>query len=187
MKLEVRTLLQEQYLVPVKIILVYVAWKVFHHYTAIPGTDLNHFWGNIVYKLGCFYAAATSLVLALFGMKANATGIDINLLVSNKQIWVQEHCLAIPAMMVFVGSVIFFRGNFKDKALFITMGLIGIALINILRLVLLSLAWVYLTPYFFKINHSIIYVIAMYGFIFYMIVRWMNRRLESEAAQFTTE
>ncbi len=174
--------MQEQYLIPGKIILVYLGWKVFHHYTAIPGTDLNHFWGNIVYKLGCFYAAATSLVLAIFGMKVNATGIDINLLVSNKQIWVQDHCLAIPAMVVFVGSVVFFRGSFKDKGIFIAIGLAGIVVINIIRLVFLSLAWVYLTPYFFKINHSVIYVIAMYGFIFYMIIKWMNRRIGGDAS-----
>lgn len=177
MKFSAKHLLQEQYLVPVKIVLVYLAWKLFHHFTLIPGTTLNHFWGDFVYRLGSFYALATSLVLSFFGMKASAAGININLLTSNKQIWVQEHCLAIPAMVVFCGGVIFFRGSFRPKASFLVSGLAGIILINILRLVFLSLAWVYLKPYFFKINHSLIYVLAMYGFIFYMLVKWMDRSI----------
>jgi len=178
--MKTRTVLQEQYLVPLKIILVYIAWKIFHHFAHLPGTILNRYWINSVYSIGCWYASATSFILSLFGMRSNSSGININMLVSNKQVWVQEHCLAIPAMIVFTGAVIFFAGEWKDKMIFIVTGLTGIVLINLLRLVFLSLAWVYLPSYFFKINHSLIYVVAMYGFIFYMVVRWMNRILPKQ-------
>ena len=178
MKLNVKTILQEQYLVPIKIVLVYIAWKMFHWYASQTGTTLNHFWGNVVYFTGCFYANATVFVLSILGMKVSAVGININLLVSNKQVWVQEHCLAIPAMIVLISAVVFFKGSFKEKAPFLLIGLLGIAFINIVRLVFLSLAWVYLSASFFKINHSLIYVVAMYGFIFFMIVKWMNRTIE---------
>ena len=35
MKLNAKTLLQEQYLVPIKIVLVYLAWKAFHHFARL--------------------------------------------------------------------------------------------------------------------------------------------------------
>ena len=110
----------------------------------------------------------------------NAKRNWINLIASYRQIWVQEHCLAIPAMVIFAGSVLLFKGRWLDKAVFLVQGLIGIILINIIRLIFVSLAWVYLSAYYFKMHHSVIYVVAMYGFIFYMIVRWMNRMMKQQ-------
>lgn len=110
-------------------------------------------------------------------MSTNADGININLLASNKQIWVEEHCLAIPAMVVFTGTVLAFKGSPKDKAWFIPVGLVGIIVINIIRLIFVSLAWVYLTPYFFNLHHSLIYAVITYGFIFLMLRWWMKRQI----------
>lgn len=182
MKINFKALLQEQYLIPVKIILMYVVWKVFHYFAVIPGTALNHYWLGFVFWLGTVYAAVCSFLLSMLGLKAVSTGININLVASGKEIWVQDHCLAIPAMVVFTGAVIFFKGTFSDKAKFLAAGLAGIALINIVRIILVSFAWVYLTPYFFKINHAVIYVVVMYGFIFYMIAQWINRTLKKMEA-----
>lgn len=55
------------------------------------------------------------------------------------------------------------------------LGLAGIALINVARLFLLSLAWLYLSPYFFQMHHSLIYVAITYGFIFMMLRWWIKR------------
>lgn len=175
MAFKIQSLKEERFLIPIKIVLVYVVWKVFHHFTTVQGTALNLFWAKLCLVLGNWYAVATSAVLSLFGMQSSAEGININLLVSNKQIWVQEHCLAIPAMIVFTGAVLFFTGSWKDKAWFIPVGLLGIAVINILRLVFVSLAWVYLTEHFFNLHHSIIYAAITYGFIFLMVRWWMKR------------
>jgi exosortase/archaeosortase family protein len=181
MKINPKALLQEQYLIPVKIVAMYLAWKVFHHFASIPDTALNHHWLDFVIWLGSIYAAVCSYILSALGMSAVSEGININLLTSGKQVWVQDHCLAIPAMVIFTGSVIFFKGSFKDKSIFLAIGLIGITLINIIRILLVAVAWVYMTPYFFRINHSMIYVAVMYGFIFYIITRWMNRIMKKQA------
>ena len=174
-KTRIQPLLQEQYLVPLKIAAVYLVWKLFDRCAKVPGTPLHLFRDQMIYRLGSWYATATSFILSSFGMFVNAHGININLIESNKQVWVQYHCLAIPAMVVFAGSVLFFRGKLKDKLLFIAIGLAGIVILNIIRLVLLSLAWVYFAPWFFDINHSLIYVVIMYGFIFFMVIKWMDR------------
>jgi exosortase/archaeosortase family protein len=174
-----KTLAEERFLVPVKIVLVYVAWKVFHHFTTVNGTGLHLWWTGVCYRVGTWYAAATSTILSLFGMNTTAEGININLLTSNRQVWVEEHCLAIPAMVVFAGAVLFFRGSLKDKAWFIPVGIVGIVIINILRLIFVSLAWVYLTPVFFNLHHSFIYLVITYSFIFLMIRWWMKRQMAS--------
>lgn len=178
MKINSKTLLQEQYLVPIKIVSVYLAWKVFHHFASAKGTALNHYWELFIYRLGSVYASVTCAILSSFGMAASADGININLLETHRQVWVQDHCLAIPAIVVFVGSVIFFKGSVKDKLRFIIIGLIGIIIINTVRLIFVAVAFAKLTELFFNLNHSLIYVIVTYGFIFYMIARWMNRTIE---------
>ena len=177
MAFSLKTLREERYLVPAKIILVYLGWKVFHHFTTVPGTALHLWWAALCAHIGSWYASATSFILSLGGMSTNADGININLLASNKQIWVEEHCLAIPAMVVFTGTVLAFKGSPKDKAWFIPVGLVGIIVINIIRLIFVSLAWVYLTPYFFNLHHSLIYAVITYGFIFLMLRWWMKRQI----------
>ena len=178
MKINSKTLLQEQYLVPIKIVSVYIAWRIFHHFASAKGTALNHYWELFIYRLGSIYASVTSAILSFFGMAASADGININLLETHRQVWVQDHCLAIPAIVVFVGSVIFFKGKAKDKLLFILTGLLGIILINLIRIIFVAVAFAKLTSLFFNLNHSLIYVIVTYGFIFYMIARWMNRTID---------
>jgi exosortase/archaeosortase family protein len=175
MKYDFRTLLQEEYLIPLKIVIVYGLWKVFHHFALLPGTALHHAWTGFVYYSGCFYALSTSALLSTCGMKAVAEGININLIGSDKQIWVQDHCLAIPVTVIFTGSVLFFKGSVNDKIKFLIIGISGIISINILRLVFVCLAFVYLTPHFYNLHHSVIYVVITYGFIFFMLAKWMDR------------
>lgn len=166
---------QEHFLIPIKIVSMYVLWKVFHHFVSQPQNLFHLLWENFCVQIGSWYATATGFLLSLFGMFATADGINVNLLASHKQIWVQEHCLAIPAMVVFTGSVLSFKGTLKSKIPFIALGLMGIIFINLLRLTFVSVAWVYLSDYFFNLHHTFIYAAATYGFIFLMIVWWVKR------------
>ena len=174
MKLFPRSLLQEKYLIPLKIVSVYLVWRVFLHFASVPGSGLNRFWLSFTYDVGCFYAKLTFLLLSSLGMNVSATGIAVDLINSRNVVLVQDHCLAIPAMVIFVGSVVFFRGTYRDKLPFLLIGLAGIVLINALRLVFVALALIYLPPFYFVINHSYAYVFLTYSFIFFMITRWMD-------------
>jgi exosortase/archaeosortase family protein len=173
--------MQEKYLIPIKIVLVYVVWKVFHGFAAMAGTPLNLFWIDLVFKVGTIYATCASFFLTLIGMKAVGTGITINLLESHRQVLVQDHCLAIPAMVVFAGSVMIFKGSLREKTWFVLAGLIGIFFINVIRLIFVSYTWVYFSQVFFEFDHSLIYVVFTYGFIFFMIARWMDHVIKKEA------
>ncbi len=169
--------LEEQLKIPTRIILVYLFWKVFHHFASIRGTQLNRLWTAAMELVGTGYAAITSFLITPFVQQTSAKGINIylNSPAVYKVVWVQEHCLAIPAMVIFTATVAFYRGKPNQKAGFIMLGLAGIALINVARLFLLSLAWLYLSPYFFQMHHSLIYVAITYGFIFMMLRWWIKR------------
>ena len=182
MKLNAQVLKQEQYMIPIKLILMYFAWKIFHRFAVQPGTTLNHYWLSFIFHVAHFYAIVTAFLVSVSGMRAIPDGININLIESNRQIWVEDHCLAIPAMIIFSGAVIFFRGEVKDKVLFLFGGLFGILCINILRLVFVCYAFVYLSDYYFKMHHSVIYVVITYGFIFFMITRWMDNTIKKSQA-----
>lgn len=175
----INTLKEEKVLIPLKIILVYVIWKIFAAAVSYPSCFLHSSWNHFVLYLGAVYAHATSFLLNQIGLQAVAEGININLLQSQKQIWVQDHCLAIPATVVFCGAVVSFKGSWNSKWKFMLIGLVGIVLINLLRLVFVSLAWVYLSDYFFHLHHSFIYVLITYGFIFWMLTRWMKQAMKS--------
>jgi exosortase/archaeosortase family protein len=164
-------------LIPAKIITIYIVWKIFHHFATIEGTSLNTYWLLFCEYLGSVYAFVTSKILMLIGQKAYSGGINIYL-ENQKEIWVQDHCLAIPAKVIFIGSILSFHGRWNEKLLFICIGLTGIVLINIARLLFVCLAWIYFPFYFFEMNHSVIYVVLCYGFIFFMIRWWINRQVE---------
>lgn len=168
---------------PIKIVVVYICWKGFHYLAHIPGTWLAVKWQKICLATGSFYATFTAWLLRSTNtLMAYADGIDINLIQHNKQIWVQEHCLAIPAMVVFTGTVLLVKSPVGPKLWFIPLGLCGIVFINTLRLVFVSLAWVHLSEHFFNLHHSFIYSVITYGFIFLMLVWWINRNTAAAPA-----
>lgn len=167
----------DSFIIPFKIVSIYLLWKLFHHFAMIEGTSLNIFWKQLCEQLGAIYANVTSKILVLIGQKAYSGGINI-FLENQKQIWVQDHCLAIPAKIVFVGSILSFDGKWTDKVSFIVIGLLGIVLINIARLLFVCLAWIYFSSYFFEMNHSFIYAALSYGFIFIMIRWWIKRQVK---------
>jgi exosortase/archaeosortase family protein len=160
---------------PFKVVAVYLVWKAFHYWVSLGGTPVNHLWTKFIFGVGHFYALAAGFCLAGLGMKVTVQGITVSLISTHRDLWVQEHCLAIPAMVVFIGTIGVLNGNPKDKTWFIPLGIGLIALINVVRLVFVALAWNFLSLYYFNMHHSIIYAVITYGFIFLMIRWWLLR------------
>lgn len=125
--------------------------------------------------MGTFYASITSAALNYFGADTFSEGIEIIYSVSNNHIRVEDHCLATPAMVVFAFSIVLFGGHWKNKLWFIPLGLFGIFIINLLRLMFVCYAFEHFSQKFYEINHSLIYVAITYGLIMAMIIWWMKR------------
>lgn len=89
-------------------------------------------------------------------------------------VYIKNFCLGINTMFVFFALIVGFPGRWKDRLWFIPLGVIGIHLINIIRIVALCLAIILSsTPENFK-HHEIFDAIAMV-FIFLMFMVWVKR------------
>lgn len=158
----------------VRIFLIYAIWKVIHHLVLTNGGPLAAQWKVPMYYMGNAYAIATSWFLNLFNENTSVEGISIVYNATIRKVRVEEHCLAIPAMIIFTFTIAFFSGRWQNKLWFIPLGLAAIVLINEIRLIFVCVAFEHFSTTLFKLNHSLIYVVITYSFIFMMIAWWMN-------------
>ena len=90
-------------------------------------------------------------------------------------IYVANHCLGIPAMVVFTLIILSFGGALKHKLWYIPLGIIGILFINCMRIVGLVVLLKRSSPFFWELNHKYALLILTYGFIFWMVKVWMDK------------
>jgi exosortase/archaeosortase family protein len=154
---------------------IYGAWKVIQHYL-LHGIWIGE-WKHITNAIGTVYASATSRLLHIVGQHTIQSGIAV-IFPTGDKILVEEHCLAIPAMILFAGTIALFSGSWKNKLWFIPMGLSVIIAINLLRLVFICITFEHFSKFFFELNHVYIYVAITYSAILGMILIWMNRYSE---------
>jgi len=156
-------------------IIVYALWKVFAYYVSNSSGWAHDTWNNMIYSLGVAYSVLTSWILNVFGENTVPTGNAVLFPGFNKIIYVESHCLAIPATIIFIVSIISFKGDWFNKLWFIPMGVVLIILINLLRLIFLCYTFAHFSRPVFDINHSLVYVVVTYTLIFLMIAWWMRR------------
>jgi exosortase/archaeosortase family protein len=159
----------------IKIILIYAGWKAAFAFVLHGNTPLAAPWERFVNFLGYEYAGVTSAILNVFGEHSVHWNTAIYFPSTNKAVYVVEHCLAIPATLIFVSAILMYRGSWKNKLWFIPMGILAICVINLIRLVLLSITFQHFTYRFYQINHSIVYVVITYALIMGLIIWWMRK------------
>ena len=85
-----------------------------------------------------------------------------------------EGCNAMSVMILFVAFVLAFTGKFKKTILFIFFGCILIHVLNVLRIVMLSMA-LYKLPQMKSFLHDIAFPLVIYGVVFLLWVIWVNK------------
>lgn len=156
-----------------KVIFVYGCWKALHTYL-LRTTETMYAWQAKLEDYGGLYANLTCLILRLLGFPSYADGTTINI-TPQHYTWVAEHCLAIPAMFVFGFSMLLFKGKAKDKAWFIPLGIFVIFLLNLFRLVSLSILMTKLSETTYQVYHRYVFLVITYGAILWMVFWWMDR------------
>jgi exosortase/archaeosortase family protein len=151
-----------------KMVAVYLCWKVFAHYTG--HTD---WWQRFTLMYGSIYARLTASFLSVLGLSATARGADI--VMGGTYITVADHCLAIPATVIFAGSILLSPGRWSSKCWYIALGCAIIIVVNILRLAMVCYMWIHFNSLFFELNHSVIFVILFYSIVLWMVVHWMKK------------
>jgi exosortase/archaeosortase family protein len=160
------------------VIFVYGCWKVLHAYLWRTPESM-YAWQSKLSGYEEFYARLTAYIVRIFGYHATSTGNVIHLLDYSYNLSIAEHCLAIPAMVVFAFSILLFKGKMSDKLWFIPLGLIAIFFINLIRIVSVAMAGTYFSVEMHDFLHRTVYLIITYATILLMVVWWMNRTMKN--------
>lgn len=121
---------------------------------------------------------STNAILKMLGYKTfmvlqdrdmQVIGID-----GSSGVWVGSNCNAITLFGLFAVFIIAYPGHQKSKLWYLPAGIIAIHILNILRVVCLSVIAFY-SPYSLDFNHTYTFTFLIYAFIFLLWVIWVNK------------
>jgi len=139
---------------------------------------ISTFYGHFIhYTLFTLIESSVWMLNALgYGAEVvNMREIDLYDTVFN--IHIRNWCLGVDMMFSFTALIIAFPGSWKDRFWFIPLGLIGIQLINVARIVGLCLSMILVKNADFVDHHDAFNILAVL-FIFLMFTRWVRRNFK---------
>ncbi|MCB4799912.1 exosortase family protein XrtF [Neotamlana laminarinivorans] len=124
-------------------------------------------------------AKQTELVLTDLGynarVEAHANEPSMKLILNgNFLARIIEGCNAVSVIILFISFVIAFSGTLKNTLFFIIFGSVIIYVVNLLRIVILSIG-LYKYPQHSHVLHSVIFPAIIYGILFLLWIFWVNR------------
>ncbi len=121
----------------------------------------------------------TVFLLGLMGHGAETFDLrNIDLYDSVINIHVRNYCLGVDMTAMFTALVISFPGSWKHRFWFIPAGVVGIIIINIVRVTMLCLTTIHSGQQF--IDHHDIFNAITTAFIFLMFVAWVRMNPQQE-------
>ncbi|MBL1233276.1 MAG: hypothetical protein CMD31_09630 [Flavobacteriales bacterium] len=88
-------------------------------------------------------------------------------------VFIGTPCNGLDLMALFAGFVIIFNGSWKHKLWFIPLGLIIIHLLNLLRVIALTIM-AKTAPEYLDFNHKYTFTIILYAFVFLGWMLWVK-------------
>ncbi|KJD37291.1 molecular chaperone GroEL [Tamlana sedimentorum] len=85
-----------------------------------------------------------------------------------------EGCNSVSVIILFISFVIAFSGTFKTTVFFIVFGSVLIYIVNLVRIVVLSVG-LYKYPQHEHVLHTVIFPAIIYGMLFLLWIFWVNR------------
>ena len=85
-----------------------------------------------------------------------------------------EGCNGVSVIILFVSFVLAFSGNLKNTLLFIFGGSLIIYILNVLRIVVLTVL-IYYFPEQLHLLHGVLFPLIIYGLVFILWVIWVNK------------
>lgn len=89
-------------------------------------------------------------------------------------LWIGDPCNGLSLFALFISFIIAYPGSWKHKLWFIPVGITLIHAMNILRITLLCII-VLKKPSWLEFNHTYLFQIIMYGFIFSLWFIWIKK------------
>ncbi len=113
-----------------------------------------------------------SFTLSLIGIKNTVNGEDV--LLSGFSLRIVEECTAIFASLIYVSCVLAYPANIKSKLMGIGFGIPIIQVVNLIRLVILSLTGIYY-PGIFEFVHTYVWQSIFIIFVIGVWLVWLER------------
>lgn len=85
-----------------------------------------------------------------------------------------EGCNSISVIILFLSFIVVFSGNLKTTFFYILLGSVLIYVVNLLRIVVLTLG-LYHYPKYGDLLHTVIFPGIIYGMVFLLWIFWVNR------------
>lgn len=155
--------------------IVYLLWKLFSIYSRNETSLLYPVWTKVHDTIAQLILETSRLLLQPALGKEIYVMPRLMVIKGGPGIYVANHCLAVPPMVIFTGFVVAFGGNLRKMIFFIPLGVFGIFLINTFRISMLLLSQLYMDEYYFHLAHTYVYLGLTYGLIFLMLMWWMNQ------------
>ncbi|MDR9417875.1 exosortase X [Gracilimonas sp.] len=148
-----------------KAFLVFIVWYLVYELWLLPDGSLDHWLSlNII--------GTSAGILEVFGFDVFTVNRIIGL-GEYPGIEIVDGCNGIAAMGLFLGFILAYPGNWKNRISFSVLGLCVIYLTNILRIITLTITQVY-WPSIFDFTHDYSTTTIFYLVIFLLWMLWVN-------------
>lgn len=180
-----KTLTDKKLIAPAEFVLnmavVYACWRLVKY---MGETNPNFLWGGWHWfndMIGNTLATCSATLMKLVGYEL-VHYKRIVTLEGTRGIYIADLCLGVAPMVIYTGFILSYGDNRKDKLWFVPLGLLVIFIINVLRVTALALIQYHYNS-LFKFAHEYLYVTVTYGFIFLMVMWWMNKWADKKSVQ----
>tara|TARA_R110002049_G_scaffold5422_1_gene37557 strand:- start:2416 stop:2832 length:417 start_codon:yes stop_codon:yes gene_type:complete len=85
-----------------------------------------------------------------------------------------EGCNSVSVIILFLSFIVAFSGKFKITFFYILTGSVLIYIVNLLRIIILSLG-LYHYPERSEVLHTVVFPAIIYGMVFLLWIFWVNR------------
>lgn len=131
-------------------------------------------------------AKQSNVLINAFGYDAHvmphADESSMKLIINDKFVArVVEGCNSISVIILFISFIVAFAGKFKATFLYIISGSVLIYVVNLIRIIILSIG-LYNYPWRREILHTVIFPLIIYGMVFLLWMFWVNRFSKLEKA-----
>lgn len=149
---------------------LYAGWMMLYHWVIHPWGKLD----TLVINDSSLWALWVLDTLGFSTFQGNHETIRTIGIAGTHGLWIGDPCNGLTLFALFSLFILAYPGKWKHKAWFIPAGIVLIHTLNILRIVALCII-TQKAPDWLNFNHTYLFQILMYGFIFLLWYIWIKK------------
>jgi exosortase/archaeosortase family protein len=115
------------------------------------------------------------MMLKFFGFQTFTGGERLIGIDGTSGLWMGDNCDCIELCALFAGFIIAFPGNLIKKLWYIPSGIVLIFVLNVLRMIFLSIVQKNFSTKALEFNHTYTFTVMVYLFIFLLWFYWIKK------------